>query len=402
MAGFVAPSSVAASGSSQQAPAAAAQADAGGSALLQAMRAHAAGLGLSQIEVSDLQLADCEPHLLRWLEQGMHGGMHYMQRHGLKRMRPAELLPGTLRVITARLDYLPADTPPAWRGAELQRLHDPQAAVVSLYARGRDYHKVLRSRLAQLARWIEQQARPRLLRVYTDSAPVPEVALAARSGLGWRGKHSLLLRRDSGSMFFLGEIYTELELPAGTPASAHCGSCTRCLRVCPTQAIVAPYVVDARRCVSYLSIEHDGPIPEELRQPMGNRVYGCDDCQLACPWNRHARRSPLPDFLPRNGLRQAALLDLWAWSEQQFLLRSEGSAIRRIGWQRWRRNLAVALGNALRALPADSTARQAIAGALAAALAGADPLVAEHIDWALRQPPSAAQAQALPVDAPTP
>ncbi|MDE2121866.1 MAG: tRNA epoxyqueuosine(34) reductase QueG, partial [Betaproteobacteria bacterium] len=241
-----------------------------------------------------------------------------------------------------------------------------------------------------LGRFIEQRARPRVLRAFTDSAPVPEVALGARAGLGWRGRHSLLLRRDAGSMFFLGEIFTDLDLPVGEPAGSHCGSCTRCIDVCPTRAIVEPYVVDARRCISYLSIELDGPIPEELRAPMGNRVYGCDDCQLVCPWNRFARRSPLPDFLPRHGLEQATLLELWAWSESDCLARTEGSAIRRIGWQRWRRNLAVALGNARRALPAADAAQAEIAAALQRAAGDASPLVAEHIDWALRQPPGAA------------
>ncbi len=357
--------------------------------LLREIRAFAAGLGLSQIAVSDLQLGDTERHLARWLEQGMHGEMHYMARHGLMRARPAELLPGTLRVITARLDYLAQDAPAGWRATEWQRLRQPQQAVVSLYARGRDYHRVLRHKLGQLAGFIAQRAQPRILRAFTDSAPLPEVALAARSGLGWRGRHSLLLRRDAGSTFFLGEILTDLELPADAPTSSHCGSCTRCLDVCPTRAIVAPYVVDARRCISYLTIELDGPIPEPLRAAVGNRVYGCDDCQLACPWNRFARRSPLPDFLPRHGLQQATLLQLWAWSEHEFLRRTEGSAIRRIGWQRWRRNLAVALGNARRGLPASDPAQIAIQAALHDALCDAPALLAEHLAWALRQAPGA-------------
>ena len=355
--------------------------------LLREIRAHAASLGLSQIAVSDLQLGDTEEHLRRWLEQGMHGAMDYMARHGMARARPAELLPGTLRVITARLDYLPHDTVDGWRALEWQRTQDPRQGVVSLYARGRDYHKVLRQRLGALAGFIAQRADPRVLRAFTDSAPVPEVALGARSGLGWRGRHSLLLRRDAGSMFFLGEIYTDLDLPTDSPVPGHCGSCTRCIDVCPTRAIVAPYVVDARRCISYLSIELDGPIPQGLRAAMGNRVYGCDDCQLVCPWNRYARRSPLPDFLPRNELQRAGLLQLWSWDEAQFLQRTEGSAIRRIGWQRWRRNLAVALGNARRALPAGDALQAPLAQALRAALEHAAPLVAEHIAWALAQAP---------------
>ena len=362
--------------------------------LLREIREHAARLGLSQIGVSDLRLGDTEAHLARWLEQGMHGTMDYMQRHGLTRARPQELLPGTLRVITARLDYLPQDAPAGWRAREWQRLREPEQAVVSLYARGRDYHKVLRHKLAQLAGFIAERANPRVLRAFTDSAPVPEVALAARSGLGWRGRHSLLLRRDSGSMFFLGEIYTDLELPVDAPVESHCGSCTRCIDVCPTRAIVAPYVVDARRCISYLTIELDGPIPEELRAPMGNRIYGCDDCQLVCPWNRFARRSPLPDFLPRHDLQQSTLLQLWAWDEQQFLQRTEGSAIRRIGWLRWRRNLAVALGNAARATTAGDALAQAIDAALRAALPQAPQPLAEHIAWALRQLPASGLSHA--------
>ena len=373
-----------------------------GARLLRDIREHARALGLSQIAVSDLQLGDTEAHLARWLEQGMHGTMDYMTRHGMARARPAELLPGTLRVITARLDYLPEQAPAGWRALEWRRLEQPGQAVVSLYARGRDYHRVLRQRLARLAEFIARQAQPRVLRAFTDSAPVPEVALGARSGLGWRGKHSLLLHRDAGSMFFLGEIYTDLELPVEGPVEAHCGSCTRCLDVCPTQAITAPYVVDARRCISYLSIELDGPIPEELRAPMGNRIYGCDDCQLACPWNRWARRSPLPDFLPRNGLDRASLLELWAWDQAAFESRTEGSAIRRIGYARWRRNLAVALGNARRSLAPDDALQAPIEQALRAALPEADPLVAEHLHWALRQSPGAQPGAAAPPASPKP
>ncbi len=358
-----------------------------GARLLRAIRERAQALGLSQIAVSDLQLGDTEAHLARWLEQGMHGSMDYMARHGMARARPSELLPGTLRVITARLDYLPEQAPAGWRAIEWQRLGQPQQAVVSLYARGRDYHRVLRQRLARLAEFIAEQAQPRVLRAFTDSAPVPEVALAARAGLGWRGKHSLLLHRDAGSMFFLGEIYTDLELPVDAPLEGHCGSCTRCLDVCPTRAIVRPYVVDARRCISYLSIELDGPIPEDLRAPMGNRVYGCDDCQLACPWNRWARPSPLPDFLPRHGLDRASLLELWAWDRAAFEARTEGSAIRRIGHARWRRNLAVALGNARRTLEPGDPLQPQIENALRAALPEAEALVAEHVRWALDQPP---------------
>ena len=300
--------------------------------------------------------------------------------HGLKRARPAELVPGTVRVISARMDYLPRDAGPSWMAAEAAALRDPQRAVVSVYARGRDYHKVLRSRLQRLAERLAAEVGPFGHRVFTDSAPVLEVELARRAGLGWRGKHTLALAREVGSMFFLGELFVDLPLPVDAPASGHCGTCRACIDVCPTQAIVAPYRLDARRCISYLTIEHAGPIPHELRPLVGNRVYGCDDCQLTCPWNKYAQRSPLPDFDAREGLANSTLLALWAWSEADFLRRTEGSAIRRIGWARWRRNLAVALGNAWRA-----SGDAAVAQALAAAHDGADDGVQEHIAWALAQ-----------------
>jgi epoxyqueuosine reductase len=276
------------------------------------------------------------------------------------------------------MDYLPRTAPEGWQAVEWARLRDPQAAGVSLYARGRDYHKVLRARLDVLGQRLADAVGPFGHRVFTDSAPVLEVELAARSGTGWRGKHTLALDREGGSMFFLGEIFIDLALPPTPPVEAHCGTCSACLDACPTRAIVAPYRLDARRCISYLTIEHDGTIPEDLRAPMGNRIYGCDDCQLACPWNKFAQRSALADFDPREGLDGSTLRALWAWSEDEFLRRTEGSAIRRIGYIRWRRNLAVALGNAL-AATGDAT----IAQALAAAREAADPLVREHIDWAL-------------------
>ena len=336
--------------------------------------------GLSQIEVADVDLSSAEPGLTAWLNAGFEGSMHYMKAHGLKRARPPALVPGTLRVITARMDYLPRDTPADWPAQALQRLRDPAQAVVSLYARGRDYHKVLRQRLQRLADRLAQEVGPFGHRVFTDSAPVLEVELAARSGIGWRGKHTLALRRDAGSMFFLGEIFVDLPLPLSAPVTAHCGECRACIDVCPTQAIVAPYRLDARRCISYLTIEHDGPIPNEFRAAIGNHVYGCDDCQLVCPWNKYARRSPLPDFDPRHGLGTTTLLTLWQWDEATFLRCSEGSAIRRIGYERWRRNLAVALGNAWR-----DSGDAALARALQGARAAAGPLVGEHIDWALAQ-----------------
>ena len=307
--------------------------------------------------------------------------MGYLATHGLKRARPTELVPGTVRVITARMDYLPRDTPPAWREREAQRLADPQQAVISVYARGRDYHKVLRQRLQQLADQLAQAVGPLGHRVFCDSAPVLECELASRSGQGWRGKHTLVLQRDAGSMFFLGEIYIDLPLPLTPPTTAHCGSCTACIDACPTGAILAPYRLDARRCISYLTIELHGAIPEALRPAIGNRIYGCDDCQTACPWNKYAQVTRLPDFDVRHGLDQADLLALWAWTEDDFLRRTEGSPIRRIGFERWQRNLAVAMGNALRVRPDDAVLTRALIERRPAAGA----LVAEHIDWALAQ-----------------
>jgi epoxyqueuosine reductase len=332
--------------------------------------------GFSQIGVADVDLAAAEPGFEAWLAAGFHGQMHYMAAHGMKRLRPAELVPGTVRVVSVAMDYLPRDAPDDWAGRERARLQQPGEAVISVYARGRDYHKVLRQRLQGLATRLQSEIGSFGHRAFTDSAPVLEVELATRAGLGWRGKHTLALRRDAGSMFFLGELFVDLPLPLTEPVSAHCGSCTACLDICPTQAIVAPGRLDARRCLSYLTIEHPGPIPFEFRAAMGNRVYGCDDCQLVCPWNRHAQRSPLPDFDARLGAE--TLLGLWCWTEAEFLRRTEGSAIRRIGYERWRRNLAVALGNAWR-----ETGEPAIAQALAAA--PDTGLAREHIQWALAQ-----------------
>ncbi len=349
-------------------------------ALVSQLREWATALGFSQIGVADVDLSSAEPGLLAWLNNGFHGDMVYMARHGVKRARPAELVPGTVRVITARMDYLPRDTPDEWQAVEWQHINQPAHASVSVYARGRDYHKVLRSRLQKLAERLAEAVGPCGHRVFTDSAPVLEVELASRSGIGWRGKHTLALHREAGSMFFLGEIYVDLPLPVSEPVNSHCGSCSACIDVCPTQAIIGPYRVDARRCISYLTIEHDGPIPEELRAPMGNRIYGCDDCQLICPWNKYAKVSTLPDFDPRAPLTHASLLQLWAWSESDFLRHTEGGPIRRIGYERWRRNLAVGLGNALRAQP-DVLMTQALQTARDAA----SELVREHIDWALAQ-----------------
>ena len=347
---------------------------------MQRLRQWARELGLSQIAVAGIDLSAAEPGLMDWLAAGFHGEMNYMAAHGLKRARPAELVPGTVRVITARMDYLPANTPVEWIADEQAAQREPQRAVVSVYARGRDYHKVLRQRLQALAQRLQAEIGPFGHRVFTDSAPVLEAELATRSGLGWRGKHTLVLSRQAGSMFFLGEIYVDVALPVDTPTSAHCGSCRACIDLCPTQAIVGPQRLDARRCISYLTIEHPGPIDEALRPLIGNRIYGCDDCQLACPWNKYAQRSTLPDFDSRAPLGHATLLELWAWDEAEFLRRTEGSAIRRIGHRRWRRNLAVALGNAWR-----ETGDARIAAALQQASDRDDALVGEHIAWALAQ-----------------
>jgi epoxyqueuosine reductase len=347
---------------------------------MQRLRAWARELGFSQIAVADIDLSHAEPGLTAWLDAGFHGSMAYMQRHGLKRARPAELVPGTRRVISARMDYLPRDAPADWAALEAAAQQQPQQAVVSVYARGRDYHKLMRTRLQALADKLAAEVGPLGHRVFVDSAPVLEVALATSAGLGWRGKHTLALSREAGSMFFIGEIFVDLELPIDAASSAHCGTCTACIDVCPTQAIVAPYRLDARRCLSYLSIEHEGPIAEEFRRPMGNRIYGCDDCQLVCPWNKYAQRSTLPDFDVRTPQGDATLLTLWAWDEAAFLHHTEGSAIRRIGYARWRRNLAVALGNAWR-----ETGEPTLATQLTQALDGADDVVREHIQWALAQ-----------------
>src|SRR5208282_1688297 len=327
-------------------------------------------LGFAEIGLTDTGLAAEEARLSAWLAAGRHGEMHYMARHGARRARPAELVPGTIRVISARLDYLPPRARDA--GAVLAA---PQRAYIARYALGRDYHRVLRQKLKRLAQQIQAAAGGFHYRVFTDSAPVLEVALAAKAGLGWRGKHTLLLTRDAGSYFFLGEIYTDLPLPVDSAKGAHCGSCRACLDACPTGAIVAPYQLDARRCISYLTIELKGSIPEALRPLIGNRVYGCDDCQLVCPWNQFARPSAEPDFAVRNGLDDADLLTLFAWTAAEFAQRMEGSAIRRIGYQRWLRNLAVGLGNA--------HYDPAVVAALAARRDDPSALVREHVAWAL-------------------
>lgn len=342
-------------------------------------------LGFAQLGVADVNLASAEPGLCAWLEGGFHGGMDYMAAHGMKRARPAELVPGTVSVVTARMDYLPRAAPAGWQQVEWARRQRPQEGIVSLYARGRDYHKVVRARLQKLQARIAAAIGPFGHRVFSDSAPVLEAELAARSGQGWRGRHTLLLSREGGSMFFLGEIYVDLQLPRTAPQTGHCGSCTACMAACPTGAIVAPHRVDARRCISYLTIELDGAIPEDMRPLMGNRIYGCDDCQLACPWNKFAQRSALPDFDVRPDMEGADLAALFAWSEEEFLQRTAGSAIRRIGHERWLRNIAVALGNALAALPEGDARRAPLIAALQKRAQHPSALVREHVKWALRQ-----------------
>jgi len=327
-------------------------------------------LGLQQVGIAETGLGQAEARLARWLALGRHGEMAYMARHGSKRGRPAELVPGTLRVISVRMDYLPE---PQARMRIL--VEDPAKAFVSRYALGRDYHKLLRRRLQRLADRIAGAIGPFGHRVFVDSAPVLEKPLAQQAGLGWIGKHTNLINARAGSWFFLGEVYVDLPLPVDRPAADHCGTCRACLDACPTGAIVAPYELDARLCISYLTIELKGPIPEPLRPLIGNRVYGCDDCQLVCPWNRFARLTAEGDLLPRNGLGCATLIGLFGWDEAEFLARTQGSAIRRIGYPAWLRNLAVALGNAPRS--------PEIAHALRARQDHPSPLVREHVAWAL-------------------
>ena len=340
-------------------------------ALAAQVKAWGRELGFQGIGIAAVDLPADERHLMSWLRAGRHGEMGYMARHGAMRARPAELVPGTLRVISARMDYWPAATEPE------TVLADATRGYVSRYALGRDYHKLIRPRLARLADRLAAAAGPGGYRAFTDSAPVLEKALARDAGLGWIGKHTNLLDRHDGSWFFLGEIFTDLPLPVDAPLTAHCGSCTACIEACPTRAIVAPYELDARRCISYLTIELDGPIPEEFRAAIGNRIYGCDDCQLACPWNRYARVTAEPEFRARHGLDAARLVDLFAWTEAEFLERTAGSAIRRIGHVRWLRNIAIALGNA----PA-STERDA---ALHARREHPSEVVREAVAWALRR-----------------
>lgn len=326
-------------------------------------------LGFADVGIAGTDLGHDEAYLERWLADGHHGEMDYMARHGTRRSRPAELEPGTLRVVSVRMDYIPPGTSNAW-----DVINDGEKAYVARYALGRDYHKVMRNRLQKLAAKIGERIGDFGYRAYVDSAPVLEKALARNAGLGWIGKHTVLINKRAGSYFFLGELYTDLPLPVDEPASAHCGSCRRCIDICPTQAIVAPYRLDARKCISYLTIELRGSIPEELRAPIGNRVFGCDDCQLICPWNKFAQEATEPDFAPRHSLDGPKLVDLFAWSEQEFLSRTEGMAIRRTGYEGWLRNLAVGLGNA----PTSPD----VVEALEARANDPSAVVREHVAWA--------------------
>jgi epoxyqueuosine reductase len=345
--------------------------------LSRAIKAWGRELGFADVRIADVDLAHAEDGLRAWLAAGHHGEMDYMASHGMKRARPAELVPGTVRAIVARMDYLPLKD--GWREREAARQLEPGAAVVSMYARGRDYHKVLRNRLAQLAERVKAEIGEFGYRVFTDTAPVMELPLAEKAGLGWRGKHTLLLSREAGSTFFIGEILIDLALPIDAPTSSHCGGCSNCIDVCPTQAILGPGRLDARRCISYLTIELKGSIPVELRPLIGNRIYGCDDCQLACPWNKFAQRATLPDFDERNDLGESSMVALFAWEEEAFNRRMEGSPIRRIGHERWLRNLAVGMGNAAEGRRGDPL----IVAALRSRAEHPSALVREHVQWAL-------------------
>jgi epoxyqueuosine reductase len=349
------------------------------SALATEIKTWARELGFDEAGISDTDLSVEEEYLQQWLAQGFQGEMDYMARHGVARSRPAQLIPGTVRVISVRLSYLATDAKESWAV-----LDDAEAGFVSRYTLGRDYHKVMRAKLQKLADKISESIGEFSYRVFTDSAPVMEVALARKAGLGWRGKHTLLLTREAGSMFFLGELYTDLPLPPDSATSEHCGTCAKCIDVCPTQAIVAPYQLDARRCISYLTIEHKGSIPVEFREAMGNRIYGCDDCQLVCPWNKFAQLAVDEDFAIRHRLDDIGLLELWSWSESEWLERMAGSAIRRIGYAQWQRNVAVAMGNALRSEKCSEATREEIRAALTERRETAGELLREHIDWALQ------------------
>ncbi len=348
--------------------------------LSQQVKAWGRELGFDEVGISDTDLAIEETYLQQWLAQGRHGDTDYMARHGAKRSRPDELVPGTVRVISVRLNYVAPDAKESW-----SVLEDANAGFISRYTLGRDYHKVMRHKLQKLADKITAEVDDFSYRVFSDSAPVMEVALARKAGLGWRGKHTLLLSREAGSMFFLGELFTNLPLTTDGAVSEHCGTCSKCIDICPTRAITAPYQLDARRCISYLTIENKGSIPEEFREAMGNRIYGCDDCQLVCPWNKYAKLATEIDFNIRDQLDDVTLIELFSWTEEQFNERMEGSAIRRIGYQAWSRNIAVAMGNALADVKLSVANKMLIQSALNQRLESSGVMVREHIEWALRQ-----------------
>ena len=351
-------------------------------ALAARIRELARELGFQRCGISDIELGKDEAYLRDWLAQGLYGSMDWMARHGDKRARPDELIPGTVRVISVGLDY-GQDDEAAWA-----TLADGERAYIARYALGRDYHKLMRQRLQKLADCIAREVGPFGHRVFVDSAPVLERALARNAGLGWIGKHTCLIDKEGGSWFFLGEVYVDLPLPVDAPASAHCGTCTRCIEICPTRAITAPHRLDARRCIAYLTIEHEGAIDEELRPLIGNRIFGCDDCQLVCPWNKFAKRTDEPDFRARNDLDRASLVELFAWGEEEFLQRTEGSAIRRSGYERWLRNIAIALGNA--------PTTPSVIEALQSRRDIDNAVVREHVAWALAQ--HAARDSAIALD----
>ena len=343
------------------------------STLADNIRQWAQELGFQQAGITDTTLVNEETRLIDWLDKGYHGEMNYMAEHGVKRSRPDMLLPGTVRVISVRMDYRPDSL-----ADEQAVLDNPAQAYISRYALGRDYHKLMRKRLQQLASRIEKAVGEFSYRVFVDSAPVLEKGIAQKAGLGWQGKHTNIINKDAGSWFFLGEIYTDLPLPVDVPENEnHCGTCEACIDVCPTKAIIAPYVLDARRCISYLTIEFKGTIPVELRPMMGNRIYGCDDCQMVCPWNRFAQQTTETDFMPRNGLDTATLITLFNWTEAEFLTKTEGSAIRRAGYENWLRNIAVALGN--------ETTSDTVVTELENKIQHPSTLVREHVEWALEQ-----------------
>jgi len=348
--------------------------------LAQDIKTWGKALGFQKVGITDINLKDQEANLQKWLDNDYHGEMDYMAKHGMKRARPDELLPGTVRVISARMDYLPEDAQFA------SNLEDKDLAYISRYALGRDYHKVLRKKLKQLGDKINQAISDLGFRPFVDSAPILERPLAEKAGLGWVGKHSLLLDKEAGSWFFIGELLVDLALPIDAPIEENCGSCVACIKICPTQAIVAPYVVDGRRCISYLTIELAGPIPVEFRQAIGNRIYGCDDCQLICPWNRFADTTEEPDYQAKAWLQKQPLTTLFNWTEAEFLKNTEGSPIRRIGYQRWLRNIAIAIGNAPTSLDNIELLQRKRAQS-------SDELVNEHIDWALQ-----AQQKGLPMN----